>query len=374
MSTSTTTTTVNLSVRVDSDRKAKLEALAADYGDCSQSAIIRQQIDEHYHQVFGELDPEALASGHITDEQIGQLTTGSSPEDVVDEAYLSTPENEAQQTNPVDTDGGAVPTPNNYSMTLGSAELEQSGPELSWSRLRKSVQNDTHWSDDLAIHPDRVPTDELKSSHKYTPRIIAAILRHKATDYDLVPDLTITETIDEYLCSLHDRVDEHAGRQYIHETYRPLIEDHLYASPSPDSKAYFITESAQTDAAEAILERRLEVPDYVDTPEDILNVDRWHRSLNIEAKTDESIDHWLDDVATLMQSVAALKSVVTTVTQTHRIPATYPDSYTDLGQYLISLKNAYCREYLRTVGTKYPTAVRSRMSKACVDLLSPEGI
>ena len=371
---STATTTVNLSVRVDSERKAKLEALAADYGDCSQSAIIRQQIDEHYHKVFGELDPEALAIGHITDEQIGQLTTGTDPEDIVDQSYLITHENEAQPTNPVDTDGGAVPTPNNYSMTLGPAELEQSGPELSWSRLRKSVQNDTHWSDDLVIHPDRVPTDELKSSHKYTPRIIAAILRHKATDYDLVPDSTITETIDEYLCSLHDRVDEHAGRQYIHETYRPLIEDHLYASPSPNSKAFFTTEAAQIEAAEAILERRLEVPEYIDTPEDILNVDRWHRSLNIDGKTDASINRWLNDVAALMESVAALKSVVMTVTETHRIPATYPDSYTDLGQYLISLKNAYCRKYLTTAGAKYPTAVRSRMSEACVGLLAPEGI
>jgi len=371
---STATTTVNLSVRVDTERKAKLEALAHDYGDCSQSAVIRQHIDEHYHQVFGELDPEALATGHITDEQIRQLTTGSSPEDVVDAAYLITPEDEAPPTNPVDTDGGATPTPNNYSMTLGPAELEQSGPELSWSRLRKSVRDDTHWSDELVIHPDRVSTDELKSSHKYTPRIIAAILRHKATDYNLVPDSTITETIDEYLLSLHDRVDEHAGREYIHETYRPLIEDHLYKSPSPDSKAFFTTEAAQIDAAEAILERRLEVPDYIDTPEDVLNVDRWHRCLNIDGKTDASIDHWLDDVATLMESVAALKSVVTTVTETHRIPATYPDSYTDLGQYLISVKNAYCREYLTTAGAKYPTAVRSRMSEACVDLLSPEGI
>jgi len=170
-----------------------------------------------------------------------------------------------------------------------------------------------------------------------------------------------------------DRVDETAGRQYIHETYRPLIEAHLYETPSPDSKAFFTTEAAQIDAAEAILERGLEVPDYVDTPEDVLYVDRWHRCLNIEAKTDESIDHWLDDVAGLMESVATLKSVVTTVTEIHRIPATYPESYTDLGQYIISLKNAYCREYLTTVGAKYPTVVRSRMSEACVDLLDPDG-
>jgi len=72
-------------------------------------------------------------------------------------------------------------------MTLGPAELQQSGPELTWSQLRKSVKDDTHWNEDLVIHPDRVPTDELKSSHKYTPRIIAGILRHKATDYDPYP-------------------------------------------------------------------------------------------------------------------------------------------------------------------------------------------
>ena len=371
---STATSTVNLSVRVDTERKAKLEALAHDYGDCSQSAVIRQYIEEQYHHVFGELDPEALASGHITDEQKRQIINGASPEDVVDEAFLLTPEDEDIQNSPVDTDGGAIPTPNSYSMTLGPAELRQSGPELTWTQLRKSVSEDGHWGDDLVIHPDRVPSDELKSSHKYTPRIIAGILRHKATDYDLVPDSTITDTIDEYLCSLHDRLNEHAGRQYIHDTYRPLIEAHLYASPSPDSKAYFTTESAQIDAAEAILQRRLEVPEYVDTPEDVLNVERWHRCLNIGGKTDESIDRWLDDVAGLMESVAALKSVVTTVTETHRIPATYPDTYTNLGQYIISLKNAYCREYLTTVGAKYPTAVRSRMSESCVDLLSPEGI
>jgi len=259
-------------------------------------------------------------------------------------------------------------------MTLGPAELEQSGPELSWSRLRKSVKDDIHWSDELVIHPDRVPADRLKSSHKYTPRIIAGILRHKATDYDLVPDSTITDTIDEYLCSLHDRLNEHAGRQYIHETYRPLIEDHLYESPSPDSNAYFTTEAAQIDAAEAILERRLEVPDYIESPKDVLDVDRWHRSLNIAGKTDGSIDQWLDNVAVFMESVAALKSVVTTVTETYRIPAEYPETYTDLGQYIISLKNAYCRQYLTTAGMKYPTAVRTRMSEACVDVLAADGI
>ena len=86
------------------------------------------------------------------------------------------------------------------------------------------------------------------------------------------------------------------------------------------------------------------------------------------------MDRWLDDVDTLIESVAALKSVVTTITETHRIPAKYPDTYTALGQYIISLKNAYCREYLTTAGAKYPTAVRSRMSEACVDVLSPEGI
>jgi hypothetical protein len=361
-------------VRVDTERKAKLEALAHDYGNCSQSAVIRQHIEEQYHHVFGELDPEALAGGQITDKQKRQIINGASPEDVVDEAFLLTPEDEDIQNSPVDTDGGAIPTPNSYSMTLGPAELRQSGPELTWTQLRKSVSEDGHWGDDLVIHPDRVPSDELKSSHKYTPRIIAGILRHKATDYDLVPDSTITDTIDEYLLSLHDRLNEHAGRQYIHDTYRPLIEAHLYASPSPDSNAYFTTESAQIDAAEAILERRLEVPDYVDTPEDVLDVERWHHCLNINGTTETSIDHWLDDVAAFMKSIASLKSVVMTVTETHRIPADYPETYTDLGQYLVSLKKSYCRRYLQTVGAKYPTAVRSRMSEACVDLLAPDGI
>ncbi|WP_088902101.1 ribbon-helix-helix protein, CopG family [Halorubrum lacusprofundi] len=90
----TTTTTVNLSVRVDTDRKAKLEALAHDYGNCSQSAIIRQYIEEQYHHVFGELDPEALASGHITDKQKHQIINGESPEDIVDRSFLLTPEDE----------------------------------------------------------------------------------------------------------------------------------------------------------------------------------------------------------------------------------------------------------------------------------------
>jgi len=76
---STATSTVNLSVRVDTERKAKLEALAHDYGDCSQSAVIRQYIEEQYHHVFGELDPEALASGHITDEQNARSSTGLRP-------------------------------------------------------------------------------------------------------------------------------------------------------------------------------------------------------------------------------------------------------------------------------------------------------
>lgn len=36
-----TTDNINISVRIDSDQKAKLEALAHDYGQCSQSAVLR---------------------------------------------------------------------------------------------------------------------------------------------------------------------------------------------------------------------------------------------------------------------------------------------------------------------------------------------
>jgi len=153
-----------------------------------------------------------------------------------------------------------------------------------------------------------------------------------------------------------------------------LIEAHLYASPSPDSNAYFTTESAQIDAAEAILERRLEVPDYVDTPEDVLDVERWHHCLNINGTTETSIDHWLDDVAAFMKSIASLKSVVMTVTETHRIPADYPERPTPISDSTSSHSKVVLSTVSPDSGTKYPTAVRSRMSEACVDLLAPDGI
>lgn len=207
----------------------------------------------------------------------------------------------------VANDGGTMISPGSYSMTLGPNELRQSGPELTWEKLKDAVSDDGHWSDKFVIHPDRVPTDELKSSHKHTTRIIVAMLRHEATANGFVTEGMVDDMIDKYLVPVCNRADDHAAREYIHETYRPLIEDHPYETPAPNTQGYFTTEAGQVDAAEATLEDRLDIPKHIDRAEDVLGVDRWHQAVGISGQTDESLTHCLDDVTALMDSVAAMK-------------------------------------------------------------------
>src|SRR6056297_161716 len=230
----------NLSVRLDGEESLKLKALAYDYGSCSQSAVIREYIAEHYDQVFGDLDPDAVDRGAIPDDQLRQIINGADARNVVDEEYLVDTDSEADTDDVAASDGGVMVSPGSYSMTLGPVELAQSGPELTWDKLRGVVADDGHWSDDLVIHPDRVPSEELKSSHKYTPRVIVAMLRHKASAHDFIAGWAVDETIDEYLLGLQDRHDEDEGRRYIHTTYRPKIVEHLYETPSPTGDGYFI--------------------------------------------------------------------------------------------------------------------------------------
>jgi len=75
-----------------------------------------------------------------------------------------------------------------------------------------------------------------------------------------------------------------------------------------------------------------------------------------------------------MDSVAAVKSIVMVVNETHRIPANYPETYADLGKYLVSLKDTYCEMYLDKVAPKCFDKVREQMSDSCVDLLAPDGV
>jgi hypothetical protein len=75
-----------------------------------------------------------------------------------------------------------------------------------------------------------------------------------------------------------------------------------------------------------------------------------------------------------LHSVAAMKSVVMVVNKTHRIPANHPETYTDLGQYLVDLKDTYCEMYLEKVAPKCFEKVRDRMSDPCVELLAPDGL
>lgn len=271
-----------LSHHVNSHEKAQIEVLADHHFGCSLAEVVRTVVDETYTQLFGDLDPEAIVDGRVPSDLVEDVSCGEvEPEEVAESVGSDVALDDVgeRQREPA-ADGGAVPHPSSYHANLSPVELARQGPTLSWSDLREAVADDGHWSDDLEIHPDRVPERELKSNHKYTPRIVAAMCRARATG-ELIPGDVLDDVIDEHLMHLHDRHDVHAGRQYVRDTYVPLVEEHLRSNPSATATAYITDEEWYHDIIEDTLDQpafaNVELNDGTIAPDDetALDVGAW---------------------------------------------------------------------------------------------------
>lgn len=216
--------------------KQQLKVLAADKYECSQSAAIQEIIQAEYHQTYGDLDTQTIQEDRIDDETLEAVKTGEVDPAELDDAVRS---NGGETQRVAASDGGVEPHPESYHPTVGPDELQEPGRELTWDELKDAVA-DERWSEDLVIHPERVPDDELRQRHKPTSRVLAAIARAwNATD--MVSGDDLDDIIERYLSHQHDRFDHEEGMAYLNETYRPKITAHLWASPKVDSEIYYTT-------------------------------------------------------------------------------------------------------------------------------------
>ncbi|WP_276257161.1 hypothetical protein [Halomontanus rarus] len=303
MSQSTETRDTSVTVQVNDLEKRKFETLAEAY-DSSQAGVGRHLVDRAYHELFGDLHPKALERHDI---DINALVRGEiSIDELPDDCKMG---GDGPAKIPA-TDGGASANfkPSSYSATHSPAELAQSGPQLSWDKLKDAV--DRHWSDELEIHPDRVFEGDddrdgvLKQRPKYAARILAAILRSKG---DVVTQGEIDLTILKYTDHQIDRApDEYkAGKEYKKEKYGGLITRYFVPHPDPLEEKYYTSEAAM----EELLPKEIEetISELVEEQQFVLDPFKHGKEVKINPREDPT--QWLEDLASFRRKLGVLHAV-----------------------------------------------------------------
>ncbi|MCL9818375.1 hypothetical protein [Natronocalculus amylovorans] len=334
-----------ISARMSGTQKLMLEALAYDHADASQAAVLREFIIQGYSQVFGNIDPVALAE-KITPEQKQRIIQGEDPRDVVDDEYLledlrtCVDREDGQE---LVSDGGAKPHPSSYTVTPGPSDLGCAGPAYTWDQLKNAVSDDGHWSEELDIHPNRVRQSSLKQSHKYTSRVVVGILRSQSYD-GLVTRELLDDVIEEYLVPFHDRVDDAAGRKYIFETYEPLITEHLYESPAPGANAYYTTEEKQLTVAENLYQEAIETPDAIDRIETLFDPDAYLNAVG-KVKNKRTIGQWYEALGEFMESLAPCAAILESTDAT-KLAVEHPTTFNHAEAYLKATLAKWSTEFI----------------------------
>jgi hypothetical protein len=256
-------------------------------------------------------------------------------------------------------DGGTLThQPERFATMLGPQELAQSGPALEWGELREIVADDGHWSDDLEIHPDRVQPGTLKSNHKLASRIVAAMARSTANG-GIVPGPVLDELIEDSLGHLHDRADTAAGRQYIVDTYEPLVRHHLWFLPHPDNRGVWTEKAAHIEAVEArIADPWSELPEALET-EVLLDPGRYQDAMEIRTWNGQE---WHADLGEWPTGVAALRQlegddVVEQLAEPADLVVKVPDEYADVRGWLLNLVQDLLQRFTDAVSGKHREAV-----------------
>ena len=304
--------------------------------------------------MFGDLDPTALLEGEVGTDTIDQLVNGS-----LSAADLS------GDVPRIDTDAGAAveppttpaspPTPGGTTDDaptcydpISPADIGRVGRQLSWEELKAAVAADRYWSDTLEIHPDRVGKATLKRRKKPATRVIVAMARSIAEnghiDHEALDDLIV-----DHLLHTHQRAEDHEGRRYLLDTYRPLVADHLYQDP--EGQGFLTSYSACNDAVTETLGIAL---DRVSVEmETLLDVRAWEREhvpedmdANVKRMWYQSVGDWLEHVAKIHRTATTHAEIVL------GLGMDYPDEYDNQLKYLCRLAMSLFEAYHQAVSAR----------------------
>lgn len=357
----TTNNKRSITARLNPTRKAKLEAMAGIYYQGAQADVIRRWIDEQFNIIFGDLDPTALLDGRVDETDARQVMkdVDVDADERIDAAGIDDDlrMDEDDQVAAVAQDGGTLThQPERFETMLGPQELQQSGPALEWDELREIVADDGHWSETLEIHPDRVQPGTLKSNHKLTPRVIAAMARSIGgggyVEYD-----DVVELVDEQLSHLHNRRVSKDGKQYIRNTYLPLVAEELIQHPNPTIDT-LITES---DTLRFLVGNNVSEPlgTFFDN-ETMLSKTRFANKLGENRPTKKTTERWKDELGDWLEEVATLQRFhfnynleeLESEAEEAGEPFDYPESYDSVRRFIASLTSSLIDEFDEEVPDK----------------------
>jgi hypothetical protein len=282
---------------VTPEEKQQIETMAAEHFESSASAAIRQLALDNYAQIYGDITSRAIQERRVDEETLAAVKAGDLATDTLDDALRYTGDDARVPT----ADGGVTPHPSSYSATLTKHELAQTGTQLTWDDLKDAV-SEQRWDDDLVIHPDRVRPETLKQKRKESARVVAAIARHYA-EGGVLPGDRIRELIDEYLLHLSDRANEDEGRQYIHETYTPLVTEDFYEGPQV-KRVYYTDEEVRPDPA-TVAETTAHTRDRA---EELLNREDYQAGEEYE-NLKVAIEAWRADVGEWLTDIATIHAI-----------------------------------------------------------------
>lgn len=298
--------TENIFARCGEDHKAKLDLLA-DHYQSSEAAVVRELIEDAFHDRFDNIDPALAHRSSLSTSEILDLVNN----DDID--YDSIHAELRRNTN---TDNNVDETPRDYSVTLVPAELERSGPELDWDELRKAVQNPEDggfWSSDLRIHPDRVGDETLRANHTVTSRVLAAMVRSIANDA-MYHESKLTDLVEQYCLHLTDRFNAERGQKYIIETYENNVKRLLWTHPRPSRGTLFTAEQRYYQALPSLInDYELALNNYAPViikTDKCLKTDQVLPMLEMSPDEVDSIDEWKSTVGEAMELVVAARNIV----------------------------------------------------------------
>jgi len=346
-----------------------LEALSTHLYGCSESASIGELIEDKYYQTFSDVKPRELDGPHFDEADIEALIAGDLGTDGLD-AELRI--NDAPDVAVPTADGGAKPSPDSYSALPGKQSLKQSGPVLAWEDLKEIVSDNGRWSDDLEIHPDRVPEYDpdsevskeeqmrLRTKPEPASKVLAAVARYEADVDGRVTGETVDDLIREFVFPLHEWADEDAAWRYFQDTYREKVGEHFWEHPNPAVDLYFVSEDRYKRAVKSNAES---LPEDVGAPEPTGDVDTLldygdgyleDQKLTHDSRTamdwKEKVGEWLEDLAFLRNlQVDHLPHVGADID--------HPDTYDGPIHFIAKLTNAH----LNTFVEELPDEVRDEI-------------
>jgi len=318
-------------------QKNLAHALAEEVYNSSIGGLIRHLLEEAGHDQFDDEVVQTILSGDVTeDEAIALVKDEVSVEDINELPASAV------------ADGGNATQPSNYSAQLTTAELKQTGRELSWDELRTIVadpEDGGRWSETLEIHPDRVPETAFKRRQKPVARVLTAMAR--AESYNgLLPADDLTDLIDTYCLHLTDRLNEERGKDYIRRTYRQNVEEYLWEHPNPSVNTYYTNEDRYLTAVDATIQEDINPALVEDTPA-IFNQSAWEQAADRDVATVE----WRDDLGDYIEFAATASAIGNEIDKDELAEMDFEqqEEANDAAHHFVQLWTAFLEDYREKV-------------------------